>query len=524
MVRNSVTLPLKKNNIINDLNENKQSNKISNLKNNPNENKDKIENKDVISSNKNRLMYEKIKKKLNFNNTHSNNIYNNYINMKISKDNYNKNSNNFNKTFTSSNTNKTLQNNLNLNNTSVKKRKSDKKLSQYAAKINNYYNKHTLNNSDIKGFSLKNTKNIDASNKNRSSILENGKYFNFNKYMITGNKYQSLYKSKKENNNKMTITSQLNNSLSLNRNNYNPSFTERIRANSINTRNSFDKKSNKLLDNVISSYSAIQIKKEKILNIFKENKKIPSKEESYYILSISPILRLSEQLIFSRASKNIRKVLPIDTVLNNHNIFLNIKAKELINEINLCDKRIKTPFSASKIADITLNFITSLDEQEFKDFDILETNKEIVNIYYTYIKLFYYLFNINYDNNLDGKKMKNNLYEKVKEKGFRHLRDYLYHIYIAKKQDINIVNKIEIINSEIINNYPDILNIQESIKICRFTAFANYLIKEIIKYANNIKDTCELKFRAQYLLEIVMGKIEKMQNKSNKLKQIKKIS
>ena len=469
-------------------------------------------------------MYEKIKKKLNFNNNHSNNIYNNYVNMKVSKDN-NKNSNNFNKTFTSSNTNKTLQNNLNLNNTSVKKRKSDKKLSQYAAKINNYYNKYTLNNSDMKGFSHKNTKNFELANKKRSSIPENGKYFNFNKYMITGNKYQSLYKSKKENNNKTNTTSQVNNSLSLNKNNYIHSFTDRMRANSINTRNSFDnKKSNKYLDNLITSYSAIQSKKEKIINIFKENKKITSKEESYYILSISPILRLSEQLIFSRASKNIRKVLPLDTVLNNHNIFLNMKAKELINEINLCEKRIKTPFSASKIADITLNFITSLDEQEFKDFDILETNKEIVNIYYTYIKLLFYLFNINYDNNLDGKKLKNNLYEKVKEKGFKHLRDYLYHIYIAKKEDINIVNKIEIINSEIISNYPDLLNIQESIKICRFTAFANYLLKEIISYANNIKDTCELKFRAQYLLEIVMGKIGKIQNKSNKLKPIRKIS
>ena len=359
-------------------------------------------------------MYEKIKKKLNFNNNHSNNIYNNYVNMKVSKDN-NKNSNNFNKTFTSSNTNKTLQNNLNLNNTSVKKRKSDKKLSQYAAKINNYYNKYTLNNSDMKGFSHKNTKNFELANKKRSSIPENGKYFNFNKYMITGNKYQSLYKSKKENNNKTNTTSQVNNSLSLNKNNYIHSFTDRMRANSINTRNSFDnKKSNKYLDNLITSYSAIQSKKEKIINIFKENKKITSKEESYYILSISPILRLSEQLIFSRASKNIRKVLPLDTVLNNHNIFLNMKAKELINEINLCEKRIKTPFSASKIADITLNFITSLDEQEFKDFDILETNKEIVNIYYTYIKLLFYLFNINYDNNLDGKKLKNNLYEKVK--------------------------------------------------------------------------------------------------------------
>ena len=43
------------------------------------------------------------------------------------------------------------------------------------------------------------------------------------------------------------------------------------------------------------------------------------------------------------------------------------------------------------------------------------------------------------------------------------------------------------------------------------------MIKEIINYANNIKDTFELKFRAQNFLDIVLGKIDKLQNEINRL-------
>ena len=502
-IRNSVTLPLKKKKItnINYLNANKYSSKTNNSV--------------LNEKDKNRLIYEKIKKKMYFNDNNSN-IFSNYMNMKITKDNSNINKNSFNKTFTSSNTNNVLKNKLNLNNTSVKNKKSDKKLlSHYAAKINNYYNKYYFNN-DHKGISNKIQKNNDI-NKKRSSMPEGyNNNLTFNKYMITGNKYQTLYKSKKEGN-KNSFSNQLNNSVSINKASFNKPFTDRLSPNSIDLKNSFNKKYNNLQDNVISLYSGIQEKKDKIIKIFKKNKKIPSKEEAFYIISISPILRLSEQLIFSRASKNIRKVLPIETVINNHIIFLHMKSKELMNEISLCEKRIKMPFSASKIADITLNFITSLDEQEFKDFDILETNKDIINIYYAYIKVLHILFNLN-NHDLEGKKLKNNLFEKIKEKGFKHLRDYLYFLFIAKKEDINIVSKVESINNEIICKYPDLLKIHETLKICRFTAFANYLIKEIINYGNNIKDTFELKYQANYLLEIVLGKIEKVQNKTNKYK------
>ena len=270
------------------------------------------------------------------------------------------------------------------------------------------------------------------------------------------------------------------------------------------------------LDDISTSLNEMKEKRNKIIKKFKKDK-ISNKEQAFYILSTSPVLRLCEQLIFSN-TKNIKKVLSIDNVLKNHNIFLNAKANELQNEIALCEKTINTPFIASKIADITLNFITSVDEQEFKDFDILEINKDEIKNYYNYIKLLYILFNDNYDNKINGKILKAKLFEKIKEKGFSCLRDYLYYIFIEKNEGINVVSKIEIINNEIIKNSPNLLNFQETLKICRFVAFTNYLIKEVINYANNINDMFELKYRAKNLLDIVLDKIDKIQNKNGNIK------
>lgn len=276
------------------------------------------------------------------------------------------------------------------------------------------------------------------------------------------------------------------------------------------------------LDEITSSFNKIKEKSTKIINKFKKNK-ISAKEQALCILANSPVLRLCEQLILCRASKNIKNSLNVDTILKNHNIFLNAKANELQNEIKLCEKRIKTPFIASKIADITLNFITSNDEQEFKDFDILETNQYEINEYYNYIKLLLILLNENYDKKLNGQQLKAKLFEKLKEKNFIYVRDYLYYIYIEKKEEFKIVEKIDIINNELLKNSPKLLNFNETLKICKFAAFSNYLIKEIISFANNMKDTIELKYRAENLLDIVMEKIDKIKKK-NTLKSSKKNS
>ena len=56
-----------------------------------------------------------------------------------------------------------------------------------------------------------------------------------------------------------------------------------------------------------------------------------------------------------------------------------------------------------------------------------------------------------------------------------------------------------------------------SFKMCRFMAFSIYLIREIINYANNIRDTIELKIRTKQFLDIVIEKLNKIRKKNNKM-------
>ena len=515
-IRKSTTLQIRKK-----LNNNQDNARPINEKkylNKPNNslafmNKSKNENKESSSTIKNRLLYEKMKKKLILNN--NTNIYNNQHNIKFSVSNYNdKGPDNLNKSFNSNLTNNFFKNNLNLNSSGITNKKSDKKLSKYAAKINNYYNNYnnyTLINSDLKNIANRYAKNFDIIKKKRGSIPDNSKIiaFSINKYINDSSKIQASSRTKK---------SQIKGSFyRSSKNNY--SIAERKRTFTVNANISKEKEKTLSFKTIMNSYSEMKDKKDKIITIFKKNKNISSREGAYYLLSTSPILRLCERLIFSRASSNVKKVITTSTILENHLVFLNAKANELKSEIDLCEKRLKMPFIASKIADITLNFITSLDEQEFKDFDIYETNEEDINLYYNFVRLLYLLFNMNYDSDSDGKKLKNNLYETLKDKGFNYIRDYLYHIYIARKEENNIVEKIDIINNEIIKKVPNILDYHETLKICRFLGFTNYLIKEIINYANNIKDVFILKIKAQNFLDIVLDKIDKMQNRNKKKNQ-----
>ena len=329
----------------------------------------------------------------------NNNIYNNHHNIKFSVSNYNdKGPDNLNKSFNSNLTNNFFKNNLNLNSSGITNKKSDKKLSKYAAKINNYYNNYntyTLINSDLKNIANRYAKNFDIIKKKRGSIPDNSKIiaFSINKYINDSSKIQASSRTKK---------SQIKGSFyRSSKNNY--SIAERKRTFTVNANISKEKEKTLSFKTIMNSYSEMKDKKDKIITIFKKNKNISSREGAYYLLSTSPILRLCERLIFSRASSNVKKVITTSTILENHLVFLNAKANELKSEIELCEKRLKMPFIASKIADITLNFITSLDEQEFKDFDIYETNEEDINLYYNFVRLLYLLFNMNYDSDSDGK-------------------------------------------------------------------------------------------------------------------------
>ena len=363
----------------------------------------------------------------------------------------------------------------------VKKKTYSKYLIKNSNPNNNSYTSEFLKNGDKKNQKF-------GSVKKRESILD---------YTITStNKFNNFANKKK--------LTKYNNFTNKNK------YTDRGKDKKDERRHSLNNSHRPILslDDIAASYNLMKENRNKVIKRFKKDKVSP-KIQSLYILATSPVLRLCEQIIFANSSPKIQKVISIKTILKNHNIFLNAKANELKNEIQLCKKRIDTPFVASKIADITLNFITSMDEEEFKNFDILDINsKEDIEDYYNFIKILYILFNESYDERINGKSLKTILFETIKDKGFDFIRDYLYYIYIDKKEETNVITKIDLIN-DILRKSPNLLDFHESLKN-RFMAFTNYLIKEIISYANNINDVFELKYRANNLLDIVLDKIDKI--------------
>ena len=410
--------------------------------------------------------------------------------------------------------------------------------------INNYNNnmeKRNINrinkneNKLIKSISG-NFKNNDNNNQNKPSNLINLYKDNKNKYSYILNKKSSRDKTRKlnhiiksqsctkiesysnKNNNKNTITFDT-------KVKYEKGLKNIISNNIINLENILsDSSRNKItpLKEDKSNLNLIQKNDKAILQKLNIQNQLTLKQKAYFLLCTSPILRLNEQIILSNIDPIIKSNLSIPTILNNHEIILENKINELKEKINLCVKKLNTPFVASKISDVTLNFITSLDEQEFKDFDLLTKNKEELSLFYNLIKILSLLINEKFDKNNDNRTIKNELFNKINEKGFKSLKDYLYFIYIKNNKEINEVKYIEEIN-EITKIEPNIIDKKYFFRMCRFIAFSIYLIREIINYGNSIKDTIELKIRNKEFLDIVIEKLNKVKRRNNiNIKVIKK--
>lgn len=184
----------------------------------------------------------------------------------------------------------------------------------------------------------------------------------------------------------------------------------------------------------------------------------------------------------------------------------------------------ETPFTATKTADITLNFITSLMEMEFREYPILLANEEEKKYYINFIKILYHLFNIEIvvndggnnilDKNSNILSLRQNLYTKINHKGFKSIRDILYNQFIDKKDTIKDIPKIAEINY-LVSKVNNMLEIHNSLKMCKFISFTLYLIKEIIQFGNNIKSSVELKSKAKNLIDIINRKINKLNSKYN---------
>ena len=251
-------------------------------------------------------------------------------------------------------------------------------------------------------------------------------------------------------------------------------------------------------------------------NIIKDPKmeKLSALEKSYYILSKSPVLRLNERILFSRSTNNLRNIQSIPDILKHNEKLLKEKIKELEERISECDKRISTVFNPSKTAEINFNFILSKDEEEFKNFVFFAENEKEKEEYFCYLKLVYLLSNESYDN-IELKNLSEKLYMAITKKGFKTVKEYLYYIYFKKKENNNIVYNIDKINNlleeaEVDENY--------NIKFCRFALFTSFLVKEIIKYGNDVKNMVELKIKTKEFIDVINKKLELFKKKKKKKK------
>lgn len=251
-------------------------------------------------------------------------------------------------------------------------------------------------------------------------------------------------------------------------------------------------------------------------NAFPKNipqiKNLSYRENAYLILSYSDTLRLRERLIFSRSTINLRKNISKKQILETNKIYLNEKLKELENNLNICNEKLKSKFTASKTAEMIFNFITSNIENDFKlNTPQILNDKNEKSQYYNYIKLLYILLDESYEN-IPNEDLTNQLYQKINNKGFNNIKDYLYFIYIKNLKENKVVENADIIQ-KLIKEIPDFINYQKSIKFSKFISYCCYLIKEIVNFIEEKINSLILKKNYINLIEIVNNKLNNYNDK-----------
>ena len=246
------------------------------------------------------------------------------------------------------------------------------------------------------------------------------------------------------------------------------------------------------------------------LNLKEKYKNLSSKEKAYFILTQSNVLQLSERIIFSRATKNLRSLIPIKEIMKCNEIFLKEKFKQTNLDLISYNKQIEKPFSPSKTADISLNIIKNGDEDIFKDFftyykNVDESEQKCYQIYISilYILLGEDLSQINYEK-IDSKL----LYEKLILKGYDYFKDYLYDNFIKKPNDIMKNEKYMDDFCKLFINLPELIKISGINKSNKFMCFIYFLLKEINDYWNNLKKLIDIKNKTQSYLDFLKGKCQ----------------
>ena len=340
---------------------------------------------------------------------------------------------------------------------------------------NNYNNKYTID-----------LKNKNNSRKNTTTNKSN----NNNNELITINSYNSKDKEKNEN--------KVNNNI------------EKEKKFSIVD---IPAPSNNDSNNIL-----IKIDEKRNTNLYK-NLNLSIKEKAYLSLSKSHILPLHHQIIFSRSTNNVKKLITKKDILKNYELFLKNKINDYEKKIILYNEKIKSVFAPTKIAEITLNFITNYKEIEFKDnYDKLIYDKKDYNFKYykNYIKILYYIINEKNVEKISDENLLSNLYKILEKKGYKNIKDYIYFLFISSKnvkKENYFMENMDKIDDIINNEVPKLLDFHESTKMCKFIGFSLFLIKEIIDFGNIIKNTTNLEIETKNFIEELRVCLNKFRSK-----------
>ena len=220
-------------------------------------------------------------------------------------------------------------------------------------------------------------------------------------------------------------------------------------------------------------------------------------------------------MIFSRSTNKLRESISKKQILDTNKIYLEEKIKELEKQIENCDDKLKTQFNATKTAEMTLNYITSNVENEFKlnlFNNIYDENEKMYC--YKYVKILYLLLGENYEE-IKNENLVKQLYQKINNKGYKNIKDYLYVLYIKNIKDNKISQNIDKIN-DILLQGPDLLNFKYTFRYDKFISYTCFLFKEIINFSNEKIDTYKLKKECINLIDIVYNKINLYKEKYSK--------
>ena len=460
-----------------------KTNKIKNDKIRNGSKKIKSNNKEILDKITN---HEESKIKDDNNNNTNNNVNNTSNNVNNKNNNVNNTNNNVNNT---NNTNNNTNNNVNNTNNNVNNTSNNANNTNNNANNTNNNNKGSFINANNKVLNLKSNNSLSNNNINNSNNNNNN---NNNLY----NKDRSHFSTKSFQYLNINSSKNITNINKDKERNISRGNTKKLTYYNTRPNIGFMKKQSMNLDDVV--------------------KKLSKKEQSYFILSRSPVLRLTERLFFGRSTANLRNVQTVTDILKKNERLLKNKKKELEGKLSECDKRINKVFNASKTAEINFNFILTKDEDELKSYIWFAENEKEKSEYYCYIKLLYLLFNEKYEK-IELKHLTDKLYALINKKGHKTIKEYLYLIYFKKKENINIVYNIDNINHLLEESSVDI---NYNIKFCRFALFTSFLIKEIITYGNEIKNTVELKLKTKEFIDVINKKLELYKN-GNYLKKIK---